>query len=88
MEDEEILRRLVEIEGRDHVIDAVGGYSRRWNPLTNPADTLALIERYKVSVKPGIRNTWGAETDKSSVTDKSLPLAVALAIIEAHERGA
>jgi len=87
MEDEEILRRLVEIEGRDHVIDAVGGYSRRWNPLSNPADTFALIEKYRPEMIPlSFRGDWQVEVESDSmVCDESLPHAICLAIIEAHK---
>ena len=82
----EILKRMVEIEGISHAIDAVGGYSRPWNPLTNPADTFALIEKYKVWIKHDEMGAWAAIEgyDSTEVFNESLPHAICLAIIEAY----
>ena len=78
MTDEEILRRLAEIEGISHWPgEAREVYAGGWNPLTNWSDLGALIERILSRDGPGWLEIavgqqittegwkWSAEVDRS-----------------------
>lgn len=102
MTDEEILRRLAEIEGwtdcGTHTVSLYEGHKaleglwikelgKVWNPLTNWSDLGPLIEKYRVWIKHDEMGSWGAIEgyEPIEVFNESLPHAICLAIIEAHE---
>lgn len=97
MNDQEILKRMSEICGHMWVNnpdeecwvvreDSDGFHD--WNPLTNGSDLVPLIEKYEVTIlsplsyQPGI---WCAISGNAVVKNESLPHAILLAIIEAHD---
>ncbi len=93
MTDEEIVRRVAEIEGkrlsavvcRPHLL-RMGNY----NPLANPSDTMALIEKYKPTMG-WVGEAWtvflrlGVSSSSYQAKHESLPHAICLAVIEAHK---
>lgn len=105
MTDEEILKSVAIIEGHDqNNIDwwqgnyvhlqgdgPEGRWSEAWNPLHNPADLLALIEKYRLDISAEMDRWEVSYTDMTKpghpepVVHPSLPHAVLMAIIEAHK---
>ena len=102
MTDEEILKRLAEIEGKDYYDtqetwewddrqDDEVIFPPLWNPLTDWSDLGPLIEKHQIDItwhgyddeKPYVR-AWHEES-VTPVEHKSLPHAICLAIIEAHD---
>lgn len=95
MTDEDILKRLAEIEGIElspfDGLPQVGGDPiwRLWNPLTSNADAFALIEKYDVQIATDeegermvlIRRRYG---HFPCSTDPDLKRAICLAVIEAN----
>ena len=107
--DEEILKRLAEIEGwrfiRGQAYRQEDGFNSHYgrsykesypvNPLTNWSDLGRLIEKYKMDISwcgkretiPKYKNTWEVKWDDEPfcfINHESLPHAICLAIIEAH----
>lgn len=95
MIDEELLKRVAEIEGFTKHPDQHTYWvdSHRWNPLTNGSDLLPLIEKYtKTNVIACI--SWEGDRYEIesyvgervfTVFDKSLARTCLMAIIEAHK---
>lgn len=85
MTDEEILKRLGEIEGLLLPEEKLSANDLMfWNPLENWADLGPLIEKYDVWL-PENDGCWHAWCDGCIVLDKSIHRAVCLSIIEAHK---
>lgn len=106
MTDEEIVRRLAEIEGIKAPIKTGNGtrcvyvdgeYSHDWNPLTNKGQAFERVEKYGLSIsKIGerwvVNEAWSPDIAFDPISeggcdayDLSLPRAICLAIIAAHE---
>ena len=97
MTDEEILKRLAEIEGYEIYGDSIiigetffPTLGAQWNPITNKSQCFELIE-------PMLKKGWilycygddvfvfqNPDSDKHDGEHKSLPHAICLAIIAAH----
>jgi hypothetical protein len=103
MRDDEILMRLAEIEGlawnrnTSRSLAKATGAWRLWNPLTNDAQAMALMKKYKVGVvnfeSPTLiyplvtdrDHGWGAYCGTGgSVYNDNLNRAICMAIVEAH----
>lgn len=90
LSDEEILKRVAEIEGLE-ILNGIprkmqGQFFQPFNPLTNWSDLGPLIEKYKLSIECFAipENGWFWRIDDET-EDQSLPHAILLAIIEAHD---
>lgn len=94
MTDEEILKRLAEIEDVQNstLFDEVRVYHRTlnvcdmWNPITEWSDLGPLIEKYRPEIIPMKLGGWQIDLGYGSeaVWDESLPHAICLAIIESQ----
>lgn len=90
LSDEEILKRIAEIEGKTggEIIWRKDGSIAlcRWNPIHDWGDLGPLIEKYKLSIECFAipENGWFWRIDDET-EDQSLPHAILLAIIEAHD---
>jgi len=100
MTDEEILKRLAEIEGYklseygfrySTAFNAIIHYQdddfSPWNPLHDDAQCLALVKKYRITLLSSGPKYYNAIVSVSSAwgIDESLNRAVCLAIIEAHK---
>lgn len=84
LSDEEILRRVAEIEG------FVNGAEVEWdwNPLTNDAQAMGLVKKYRCGVINPYegKEEWSVLCESAAwCADESLNRAICLAIIEAHQ---
>ena len=114
LSDQEILKRVAVVEGHDknnidwwqddyvHLVyddPKKGRWSEEWNPLTNPADTFALIEKYHIYLERDYYDKCEHEREDSGlwaaalpggvlIHNESLPHAICLAIIERNDMAA
>lgn len=96
MQDEEILRRLAEIEGHerqeyddpalgvDYIMEVDDGFEC-WNPLERDQDALGLVKKYEVLIEECNGDGWHTMCDGEQRCDPDLNKAICLAIIEAHK---
>ena len=100
MTDEELLERVAEIEGKERFtpwkdvdIDSRTIYEGvlEWNPLTNDAQAMELVNKYRMEVRWAFdRNKWRAVIDQPRGMfvgrDDSINRAVMMALVAAHEK--
>lgn len=93
MTSEQILKRLAKMEfpPEKRPMFAVDYPPEEYNPLTNPADTYALIEKYRIRIGEdgGVWFCWLPKDDKAlnaTPQSESLAMAVCLAVIESEEQ--
>ena len=98
LSDEEILKRIAEIEGLE-ILNGIprkmqGQFFQPFNPLTNWSDLGPLIEKhignicfYGPEQSERFRDNYWVSTkdERGDAMNKSLPHAILLAIIEAHD---
>ena len=95
MNDEQILRKLAEIEGKpylhgDAITDDTPAFKwaadngHFWNPLTNWSDCGPLVEKYELCMVLNPDRVWecGPSDNFQTTEDLDLKRAICLAIIE------
>jgi len=82
--DEQLLRRLAEIEGMTAYLKPYA--TPEWNPLTNWSDCGPLQDKHHVCTnRPRLdQNRWSAWIGEETAKDDDLKRAICLAIVEAH----